>query len=184
MGQFSWLDCMDNETQVVDNLVRDVFVLVPAEFGGQNIREHCYDGYGHFGGYDIYDLVADWNRKYLAEHPDFFVPHSEMKVSEFEWYPFYSNLSLSPAEITEKMIEKIGHFWEYRWLGIDISCYDEDNDALPYPIKITYNALATYELYDASLSDPNQGWKCYEYEGDDEDDEWSWEDDDDEYCKD
>lgn len=182
MGQFSWLDCMNNETQILDGLELDVFALLPAEFGGQNIREHCYDGYGHFGGYDIYDLVANWNREYLAGHPDFIVPHSEMKVSEFEWYPFYSNLSLSPAEITEKMIEKIGHFWEYRWLGIDIACYDEDNVALPYPIKITYNALATYELHGASLSDPNQGWKVDEYDEED-DDEWDWEeeDDDDEY---
>lgn len=172
MGQFSWLDCMNNETQIIDGLELDVFALVPAEFGGKNIREHCYDGYGHFGSYDIYDLVADWNRKYLAEHPDFIVPNSEMQVSEFEWYPFYSDLSLSPSDITKKMMEATGKFWEYRWLGIDIACYDKDNAALPYPIKITYNALATYELQPASMSDPNQGWEVRDYGEEDEWEDW------------
>lgn len=30
------------------------------------IIESCYDGYGHFGGYDIYELVADWNKDTLS----------------------------------------------------------------------------------------------------------------------
>ena len=64
MGQFSWLDCITGE-QVVNNKRRDVYVLVPKEFQseyGVRIKETCYDGYGHFGGYDVFDLVADWNR--------------------------------------------------------------------------------------------------------------------------
>ena len=77
MGQFSWLDCMNHETQIINGLELDVFALVPADFGGTNIRECCYDGYGNFGGYDIYDLVANWNRKYLAENPDFVIPQLE-----------------------------------------------------------------------------------------------------------
>ena len=28
----------------------DVYVLIPKEFGGGHLVEHCYDGYGHFGG--------------------------------------------------------------------------------------------------------------------------------------
>lgn len=60
MGQFSWLDCITNE-QIIDNRQRDVFVLVPAAFGGGHIHEWCYDGYGNFGGHDIYALVANWN---------------------------------------------------------------------------------------------------------------------------
>lgn len=65
MGQFSWLDCKTEE-QVLDNVCRDVYVLVPKEFGGGHIKETCYDGYGNFGGHDIYDLVAEWNRKQLS----------------------------------------------------------------------------------------------------------------------
>lgn len=30
---------------------------------GKYILETCYDGYGHFGNYDVYELVALWNRK-------------------------------------------------------------------------------------------------------------------------
>ena len=61
MGQFSWLDCKSGE-QVLDDVERDVYLLVPREFGGGHIKETCYDGYGHFGGRDAYALVAQWNR--------------------------------------------------------------------------------------------------------------------------
>lgn len=60
MGQFSWLDCKTQE-QVLDDVRRDVYVLIPKEFGGGHIKEECYDGYGHFGGRDVYALVANWN---------------------------------------------------------------------------------------------------------------------------
>lgn len=61
MGQFSWLDCKTQE-QIFDNEYRDVFLLVPKEFGGGHIKEECYDGYGRFGGYDAYALLAQWNK--------------------------------------------------------------------------------------------------------------------------
>ncbi len=60
MGQFSWLDCKTGE-QVLNDVIRDVYVLVPKQFGGGHIQEGCYDGYGMFGGRDIYALVAEWN---------------------------------------------------------------------------------------------------------------------------
>lgn len=61
MGQFSWLDCITGE-QIIDNRQRDSFLLVPKEFGGGHIVEHCYDGYGTFGGEDAYALLARWNK--------------------------------------------------------------------------------------------------------------------------
>ena len=61
MGQFSWLDCKTGE-QVLDDVRRDVYVLVPKEFGGGHIKEEGYDGYGRFGGRDVYALVAQWNK--------------------------------------------------------------------------------------------------------------------------
>ena len=191
MGQFSWLDCEDG-SQIIDNKIADVYVLVPEEFGGGHICERCYDGYGNFGGNDIYDLVADWNRKYLKDHPDYRTPHSiqessyvyeqlkytydklglEMpkecikefgrKVSEYTWYECYSDLSLTREEI----VKKLGGY-SYRNIGIDIACYDEDNAALPFPIKITHNPNLKYEDCEPSLSDPDQGWpsedddECY-----------------------
>lgn len=149
MGQFSWLDCRTEE-QIVDNKERDVYVLIPKEFGGGHIKETCYDGYGDFGGYDIYDLVVDWNREYLEEY---------RKDDSFkcDW--------LQKFESVEKAFEKLPK----RDIGISIACYDEDNERLHYPIKITHDPDAVYENCLASMSDPNQGW---EYEEEEEDEEW------------
>lgn len=76
MGQFSWLDCVTGKP-ILDGVARTSYVLVPQEFGGGHIKESCYDGYGDFGGYDIYELVADWNRNYLTEYVSSSVPKLE-----------------------------------------------------------------------------------------------------------
>lgn len=191
MGQFSWLDCQDG-SQIVDNKMADVYVLIPEEFGGGHIYERCYDGYGNFGDNDVYELVADWNRRYLKEHPDFRIQSSieqikygirrlqesyikagmeipdniripddveeyGMKVSSFSWYDDYCDLSMTKEEFQKKN-------GEYRGVGIDLACYDEDNAALPYPIKITHDPDLKYEDCEPSLMDPNQGWEVIEEE--------------------
>lgn len=125
MGQFSWLDCKTGE-QILDDVEREVYVLVPQEFGGGHIVEHCYDGYGRFGGRDMYALVANWN---------------------------------APEKC-------IGDDEADRHIGIDIACYNEQNAALRYPIKITHDPDAVYEDCVYSHNDPNQGWRM------DDDDEW------------
>lgn len=181
MGQFSWLDCITKE-QVVDNKLRDVYVLVPKEFRkeyGLRIVEHCYDGYGHFGGYDVYDLVADWNREYLSKHPEYefgyakkravfvkkyqekepeYKEEIDFKVSDKNWYKAYADLSKSREEVAETT-----DYNEWRSIGIDLACYDEDNAALPFPIKITHDANAIYEECEPSPSDPDQGWEAQDY---------------------
>lgn len=125
MGQFSWLDCKTGE-QVLDDVERDVYLLVPKEFGGGHIEEHCYDGYGRFGGRDAYALVAQWNK------PEYCCGDDE----------------------------------EDRGVGIDIACYDWQNEKLKYPIKITHDPDAVYEDCRPSPSDPDQGWEVYEDEYD------------------
>jgi len=171
MGQFSWLDCKTGE-QVLDNVRRDVYVLVPKEFGGGHIKETCYDGYGRFGGHDIYELVAEWNRQYLDE--DHVFPHAverykfvqeyqktnpeykeniKFKAGEFKWFSAYKNM-----ELDKKGIEYVTDM-NFRIIGIDIACYDEDNASLKFPIKITHDPDAVYEDCKPSLSDPDQGWK-------------------------
>lgn len=186
MGQFSWLDCITKK-QIVDNRWKKVYVLVPKLFGGGHIEEACYDGYGNFGGHDIYDLVADWNREYIAKHPEHVFPSAlhrkvwleeyrkthpdykervDVKVSDKGWYKAYADLSKSREEVVRYMEENHCGFPEWRSIGIDLACYDEDNSALPFPIKITYDASAFYENCGISPSDPDQGWECC----DDEDD--------------
>jgi len=157
MGQFSWLDCKTGE-QVLDNVPRNVYVLVPKEFGGGHITETCYDGYGRFDGKDIYDLVVDWNIKDLPrilENKDRFLSG---------WVEKYEDDFKRLADGKE-----LADGLKKRTLGIAIACYDEDNAFLRYPIKITHDPNATYEHCNPSLSDPDQGWlrEC-EYDWQDE----------------
>ena len=53
-----------------------------------------------------------------------------------------------------------GPCWlEYRWIGIELACQDEDNLALPYPIKIARHKESIYEECPASFGDPYQGFE-------------------------
>lgn len=45
-----------------------------------------------------------------------------------------------------------------RSIGINIACYDEENTALKYPIKICKDKPVRYDFLPVSNSDPNQGW--------------------------
>lgn len=69
MGQFSWI-YSDTNKQVVDNHRADTYLLIPKQFHekyGKAIYEGCYDGYGRFGIYDIYNLIPEWNREMIPE---------------------------------------------------------------------------------------------------------------------
>lgn len=178
MGQFSWLYC-DSGKQMVDGKVKNSYLLVPREFGGGHIVENCYNGYGRMGGHDVYDLVADWNREWASQNPDY-VTYRGDKLSDYGWYPFYTDLTLSREEVIEKW-KKTGdtRFWyEWRIIGIDLACYDEDNANLRYPIKIAEDEISIYERCRPSDSDPNQGW---EEDEEDYDDGWDEDDEEDNY---
>lgn len=173
MGQFSWLDCKDGK-QILDNVAKTAYLLVPEEFKeqfGEKIPTQCYDGYGHFGSYDVYELVALWNRRFLSIENLQNLPKRE-QYGEEEYYQMAMNRyknSMNRLEdfrlgtSDEKMKEKYGKDY-LREIGIDVACYDEQNAALTYPIKITYDGTAVYEQCDPSPSDPNQGWLAEEEE--------------------
>lgn len=114
MGFFSWLTC-DTGRSICNRYsgrkTFPVYVLIPKEFGGGHIREDDYEGYGEFGGQDIYSLVAYWNKG-----------------------------------VTDRNV------------GIDIACYDKDNAALKYPIKIARSPYAIYEDEGPSNGCPDQGY--------------------------
>ncbi len=170
MGQFSWLDCCNEKRAVIDNVYQDVYVLVPKEFGGRNIKEECYDGYGRFGEYDIYDLVASWNKDYITQD-------NIRKPRRIEWGNTkednkYFEYALKEYErkcqrlndfkilSTNEMNAKYSSTW-LREIGIDIACGNEQNARLKFPIKITHNPNAVYEKCNPSKSDPYQGWGRY-----------------------
>lgn len=149
MGQFSWI-YSDTHKQLVNDKIADTYLLVPKPFRrkyGTAIYESCYDGYGHFGEYDIYMLIAEWNRK--------FIPQMIEKIKEGQWR----------NSCAEQSIELLDTFFrrgkasdeDMRWVGILMACHNKDNAALPYPIKITTKEMV-YEDVEPSLSDPNQGW--------------------------
>lgn len=149
MGQFSWI-YSDTNKQVVDDKEADTYLLVPKAFQhkyGKAIHEGCYDGYGNFGGYDVYDLIAEWNKDCI--------PEIIRRIGKGTWRCGVSGKDVCNLEAYYHGDEID---CELRWLGIIMACYDEDNFALEYPIKITSKPME-YEQADASRSDPNQGWE-------------------------
>ena len=64
MGFFSWITCDTGRSICNRYSIRKtfpVYVLIPKEFGGGCLKENNYEGYGVFGGADIYSLFAYWN---------------------------------------------------------------------------------------------------------------------------
>ena len=118
----------------------DCFAVVVCPDNTQ-IVEPCYDGYGKFGGRDIYELVTEWNKPYLES----IFESIEKRCPE----GFYGQ-SLKPIavayqnndmEVLKKEIEKLpeGSTVRKEWkreIGITISCDGDNNSLLPYPIKI------------------------------------------------
>lgn len=194
MGKFSWI-YSDTHKQLLDDIYADTYLLVPKPFQekyGKAIYESCYDGYGNFGRYDVYELVALWNRENLPsetralrlpkveEYGGLFdsekeelrkkgMTEEEIKKADAEKQQEYCDkaiLRYKKVLLRNKdfannvpdnvMKEKYGRNY-LREIGIDIACYDEDNTALTYPIKITTKEME-YEEVAPSLSDPNQGW--------------------------
>jgi len=162
MGSFSWLF---SDTKKALKYGGDAYLPIPKNKGafdllpGTTLYENFYDCQGNFGGYDIYDLVAIWNREYLSEHPDYIVPDRKKTVSEYSWYRYYSDLSLDENKITQLMrtYENESCF-SFRDIGIDIACGNKNNKKLPYPIKLCkFKENACYEDLIYSKDDPLQG---------------------------
>ncbi len=69
MGQFSWLDCKSGEPILMG--YRNVYLLLPKElrkkYGCSFIVGSEYRCDGIVGPMDVYELVAEMNRKYLSK---------------------------------------------------------------------------------------------------------------------
>lgn len=171
MGQFSWYTC-DTRKRILCNRKKEIYVLIPAEYGGGHIKEMCYDGYGHFGGKDIWELVAEWNQRYLIVE--------YLKKPTREWYDQSMDKTLieeyfqkSMERYKDKcqrlldykngvsnsdMSQKYGKEWK-REIGIDIACGNSQNRKIKYPIKIAEAFDAVYETCKYSKRDPKHGWQ-------------------------
>lgn len=148
MGQFSWYFA-DKKQRLINGEWRDSYLLVPPEFQneyGKAIHETHYEGYGVFGGYDVYELIAKWNRSEI--------PEIVGKMKAGEWVCTASEEDIEKLIAYYKAETKVS---DLRWLGIMMACYEEDNFALKYPIKITTEEME-YDDVPPSEVDPNQGW--------------------------
>ena len=162
MGYFSWLFCDKNNEENL-RIGKKGYVLCP---NGTVLEEPCYEGYGDFAGQDIFDLVAAWNRPFLAAHPEFLIPQpsgrAAVPIKSFDWYNAYANLALSRDEVVETARKAGSDILEYRWIGIAIACYNEQNAALPFPIKIAEaRRERKYSELPTSKADPEQGMCAY-----------------------
>ena len=158
MGQFSWI-YSDTNKQLIDNRKADTYLLVPKPFQekyGKAIYESCYDGYGRFGRYDVYDLIPEWNKN--------MIPEIIRRIKNGNWH---CSTNENDVANLQAYYEGKPITCELRWLGIVMACYDEDNFALEYPIKITTKEME-YENVKPSESDQNQGLESY----DDEEEDW------------
>ncbi len=176
MGQFSWMDCKNPQRAILNGVKRNSYVLIPHEFWntyGIRIEEKCYGGYGRFGGYDVYELVALWNREHICvenlrdEMPtrDQYQDGEDGDESYARGVRMYVMRRRRLEDFVKHvpdavMLERYGQDW-LREIGIDIACYDEQNAVLRYPIKITHSGKELYEACEPSLGDENQGWGYY-----------------------
>ncbi|MBE6337675.1 MAG: hypothetical protein E7068_02590 [Lentimicrobiaceae bacterium] len=57
MGQFSWFT-QDTNHRIVNG---EEYKVIMTDNNGHKYVEHCYEGYGVFGGKDYYELLAEMN---------------------------------------------------------------------------------------------------------------------------
>ena len=146
MGQFSWI-CSDTNRQLLNDTHADTYLLVPKPFQekyGKTIYEGYYDGYGRFGGYDVYNLIPEWNKE--------MIPEIIRRIKNGTWF----------CNATESDVKDLLNYYsgeeigcDLRHLGIIMACYDEDNFSLEYPIKITTMEM---EYENVSPSKLLYGW--------------------------
>lgn len=175
MGCFSW--CTSDTKKSIPccepfgDLPGTVYLLNPF---GEPYKETAYEGYGEFGGRDVYELVAEWNREYLTsdnvswpDRSDYasgltgassFRKACERVAAVCEAIEAYAG-GASDAYMKERYGKLLGcgvaSSWK-RGLGIAIACYDEDHVKLKYPIKIV-EKIVPYEQAGISPSCPFQG---------------------------
>lgn len=151
MGFFTWTDAKrtprllkNGDYASVDKIKYGsrVKVICP---DNTMIVEPCYDGYGMFDQYDIYELVVDWNKDHLDE-----IFKNLAAKNPIHWGYTLADIAHAYAinEPDDKILSMaaqkvrsddayliIKDEWK-RVIGIAISAGDQNAD-LPYPIKMT-----------------------------------------------
>jgi len=148
MGLFSWMYSDLKNKNMKHSVLADSYLLVPKPFQekyGKAIYTQLYDGYGHFGRYDVYSLVAEWNKD--------MIPEIISRIKAGTWGSYATQMDIEDLQSYYEGKPIIG---ELRELGIVMACDDKDNSFLRYPIKITSKEME-YEDAKPSKRDPWQG---------------------------
>ncbi len=162
MGFFTWTDAtIEKPTQNRYGSYKssqvigyDGYAKVVYPDGGE-LEEQCYQGYGIFGGKDIYELVVDWNQTYLEE----IFNKLDSDTFGIELLPVAIAFQKNGDEEANRIAKEfqktypLSNEWK-RTIGIAIGCVTDQNKVLcPYPIKITKSKKnLTYEDLFPSLS--------------------------------
>ena len=176
MGYFSW--CTSDTQKSIPSCIPfgdlpgTVYLLNPF---GEPYKESFYDGFGEFGGRDVYELVAEWNREYLtpdnitkpdrsdyapgADGEPYFARAMESYQVKCEAIKAYA-AGASDEFMQEQYGKQLGYGgfapdWK-RIIGIAIACADENHVKLKYPIKIVENPVP-YDQAKISPGCPFQG---------------------------
>lgn len=181
MGNFSW--CTSDTRKSIpafgfyEGAPETVYLLNPF---GDPYKESAYEGYGEFGGRDVYELVAEWNRPFLSA-ANLSKPERSKYVADKEGTRAYrralekynlqcEGIKAYASGASDEYMQTIygavfawpgGESDWKRCLGISIACYDEQHVKLRYPIKLVEEPCE-YDMADISPQCPYQG--CgYEY---------------------
>lgn len=151
MGYFTWTDAR-REPKLKAN--GDYTAKDKIGYGGfakivcpddTEIIENYYEGYGEFNGKDVYDLVVDWNKEHLEDifnnlfqkNPNHWGSHLKtLAVCYQNDDKNGMNMEIERLILTEKEQPYFKNEWK-RTIGIAIACGEDENKALPFPIKIT-----------------------------------------------
>lgn len=152
MGIYTWTDARRKPSLTKDGydfLAKDKIgygcyakIVCP---DGTEIVTNYYDGYGHFGATDVYDVIVDINKedipRVIEKHKDREPFFCECAQKYYEGYSEEEVTEYAKKKILDKYGNEEGRAWAYKeWkrnVGIMMCCNDDDNDALKYPLKIT-----------------------------------------------
>ena len=175
---FSWVDVDGSQNITVKD--EKVTMLIPNErkeavakiFGTEitgNGIEGKYDGYGSVidkdgTETDVYDVVTFINlcltsdeqfTEALSQFSNHFSDSTQDIAKEIR--QAYKDGKVETKADLYAMVEGTS-LSEFRTIGIEMACYDNQNARIPYPIKWTVDDRNTYENSEFSMSDPNQGF--------------------------
>lgn len=127
MGELSWKYAnRKNRRAMKNNVKHDSYLLVPPEFQdqyGEAIYDDCYNGYGRIGRYDVYELVAIWNRQWLPKETTVM---KKPVLEDFEGLWNFNKEELRKSGLSDAEVEALDYEKRSRPYNRALSRYKRD----------------------------------------------------------